>query len=405
MNVSLSQDRPRLSGSSDLAETESLGWGGSGVWGGFQMLFPRLFPSSCFNVCFFLWKEPWELDMHDWWKIFDFTILLDFVLGAQREMDDMRHFWRQLLLFAAWDCDPTPCTWCTGTLGGQASKPCLVDASLKETFLDGWLMQLWVICLWFRCVFLVCKTLQTNMMYDGWVKVLKSEHFLHVDVEGWFMLGSLQICLVCSDAFINLKPLHQISSKPVYSNYFEILFFRKIDGNGPLLVILKISLDQKRHELPLFWASCKAPTMLQKSKTPCISRCYKNGCYKCKLMSCKSDLSLHLFTHIWTVEKKWHPAFKVTSWSPNIGPGTWPNLTMASSWFLRQPHPSDAQCSGQVSSTDSWWNRQESPEKSGSFSVTKWWWPHGSFLTYYKMAAIFLFFVFSLDFIDSTYTL
>ena len=39
--------------------------------------------------------------MHDWWKIFDFTILLDFVLGAQREMDDMRHFWRQLLLFAA----------------------------------------------------------------------------------------------------------------------------------------------------------------------------------------------------------------------------------------------------------------------------------------------------------------
>ena len=47
------------------------------------------------------------------------------------------------------------------------------------------------------------------------------------------MLGSLQICLVCSDASINLKPLHQISSKDIYSNCFEFLFFRKIDGNGP----------------------------------------------------------------------------------------------------------------------------------------------------------------------------
>lgn len=232
---------------------------------------------------------------------------------------------------------------------------------------------------WFVCdsdVFFLRKTLQTNMMYDGWVKVLKSEHFLHVDVEGWFMLGILQFCLVCSDAFINLKPLHQISSKPVYSNYFEIMFFRKIDGNGPLLVILKISLDQKRHELTLFWACCKAPRMLQKSKKPCTSRCYKNGCYKCKLMSCKSDLSLHLLSAYEQLRKKWaglrkvkfvgyQPlvAFKVTSWSPNIGPGTWPNFTMDGSWFLRQPHPSDAQCSRQVSSTDSWWNRQESPEK------------------------------------------
>ncbi len=173
--------------------------------GGFQMVFPRLVPSNWFNMfdyinvfCKGTMRNRHNPDM-----------LLDFVLRVQREMDDM---WHSCSECRCWDCDSTPCTGCTGTFGGPT-----LDESLKETFLDVWLVPLCVIRLCssgcFKCFSCVQNFTDQRDVYYGWVKMLESEHFLHVNVEGWFMPGRLQICLICSYPLINLKPLHQITSK------------------------------------------------------------------------------------------------------------------------------------------------------------------------------------------------
>ena len=130
--------------------------GAQGVWGGFQMVFPRLVPSNWFNMFDYInvfWKGTMR-NRHTWSRD-----VVGLCITCSKRNGWYVTFLLRVSLLRLWFNAVHGVYWHV-----RGPNPWLVDESLNETFLDVWLVPLCVIrlcssvCVWvFQVFFLRAK--------------------------------------------------------------------------------------------------------------------------------------------------------------------------------------------------------------------------------------------------------